>query len=571
MANTDWTRQFPGEGYDEYRARLNKIYSGNGQLDVHGDNIGAPPPPPTMNVGDTGQRPRDLPLVSDVPEPSEEDQRAQTLESAAPDFGASAKPSVGDPRQLALSIDPKAELERIRSMPPPDYRGTAGRVLTDGGDRQNFMGYEDEVGFKRAEKIKQAQEAYKALPTETSRRWEDEFLADRKRYTDDDIHRGYVLQTLMSGSDAGLKFRQMARGEQEGYDKGLMSARERDAGSQRISSAMAEAIAATGQVSPEAAAQLKLNDPIVKQFGQFASQGGRAEGQQLARDKVIMQELAKLSMRDEDRQANRENTVMRGALGIQAALANKGVKSDGTLPDATNLEWATKQLKRQVPGLSDEQARTALLSGDTSGLTPEQARDVDLATAAVKAAANDPVARRTISTSQGKLEGEAEEKQKNAVELAIAKSATDPDYRVKMEQDLEARRLELKAAFDAWTTMSDAGKKAFVQFARSGIPAKLGDFVSHLGMEDAQQVTEDDRAKATALQALFNSVIQKRAGVAVTESEMGRVAAELGLANGSWDPFNSVKGVGNTLNRIGATLRAHQQIYKKNILDWNKR
>lgn len=544
----------------------------------------APPEPTAENSGIT-----DLQDFENTPLPPPQPKPTIAMRPSAPavtgelgvmpvaDRGIPLTPTAGpsldgDPRALALSINPLEELERVRAMPLPDHTQAASRVFAEGGERPNFMGLEDEFGFKRDQRIQQARDLYAQANVPNESRWEEEYLRGRKQYTDADLLRGQIINQFIGGQDAGLKWRQMATGERDAFNKGLYEARDRDLANQRVSPALAEAIAGSGMATPEAAVRLRMNDPIVKAFTSGGySQGLRAEEMERRMARQYNELLSRTQQGDLNRQANRENTVLRGALGIQAALANKGiVTADTSVEDATKAQLAVSDLMRRFPDLTADQAAAAL-TGDVSALPPDVQRGVQMALPEVKRTVNDPVAVRSRVVSQGKVEGEQQTKLKNAVDIAVARAATDPKFRVDMETDLETQRLALKNAFKAWQNMSEAGKQAFVQFAPTGIPAKIGEFVKHLGMEDAQKVTENDRVAATALRSLFQDIIQKRAGVAVSESEWGRTAAELGLANGNWDPFNSPRAVGDVLNRLGERLKAHRDVYQRNILDWGKR
>lgn len=538
----------------------------------------APPEPTAENSGIT-----DLQDFENTPLPPPQPKPTIAMRPSAPavtgelgvvpvtDRGIPLTPTAGpsldgDPRALALSINPLEELERVRSMPLPDHTTAASRVFAEGGERPNFMGLEDEFGFKRDQRIQQARDLYAQANVPNEARWEEEYLRGRKQYTDADLLRGQIINQFIGGQDAGLKWRQMATGERDAFNKGLYEARDRDLANQRVSPALAEAIAGSGMATPEAAVRLRMNDPIVKAFTSGGySQGLRAEEMERRMARQYNELLSRTQQGDLNRQANRENTVLRGVLGIQAALANRGIEAD---PE--KIRGLLGSMFASSLGVEpDVGARVA--DGDLSGLSPEQTRTAQIMRPIFEKTISDEKSLRPVITAIAKEETTRESKKQTAVDIAVARAANDPKFRVKMETDLETQRLALKNAFKAWQNMSDAGKQAFVQFAPTGIPAKVGEFVKHLGMEDAQKVTENDRVAATALRSLFQDIIQKRAGVAVSESEWGRTAAELGLANGSWDPFNSPRAVGDVLNRLGERLKAHRDVYQRNILDWGKR
>ena len=162
------------------------------------------------------------------------------------------------------------------------------------GERTDLLGFDDEEGFSRERQIERARAAY-GENTPPSSRWEDEFLANHKRISDKDVHRAFVLQALMGGQEQGLAYRESMLRQQAGQEQSLATARERDKANTRIDRGLAEAIAATGNISPEEAAQLTYGHPLVKAFSSgMYSQGGRAEGQALGLNKHKLDIITKL-------------------------------------------------------------------------------------------------------------------------------------------------------------------------------------------------------------------------------------------------------------------------------------
>lgn len=466
-------------------------------------------------------------------------------------------PPSADPR-LAPQINPFEELERIRAMPLPDHTTAGSRVATKGGKRPNMYDMEDEFGFDPFAQQARARELYAQANVPSERRWEDEFLADRKRYTDDDIQRGYMLHTLLGSPEQGMAFRKMAREEQVAYDKGLYEARDRDLASQRVSPALAEAIAASGMVSPESAVNLRMNDPAVKNFGQYASQGMRARGQDYGMGKTYITETGKTERADLDRRAALERMIVGKALGIQAALANKGALDDDTTLDApTKIEWAVNRLMKAA-GISRDQAVSAF-GGDFSSLSPEQAKIAEQAIPDLRTSAQDPASRRRISDSSNKLEGEADTKKRVQVETYVDKARSDPKYRLKFKNDWEAAATPLREAIAAWKQMSDDGKKAFVQWAPTGIPGTIGKFIT----------SPKDQQLAGSVRGLLNAYVKANAGSAVTGSEWDRVAAEIGIPTGSWSPFQGTGQIEDFFRRSGKLLGTHRRNFEQEIGAWD--
>lgn len=525
MADANPYARLPGESEDEHRRRVQALYaSDTGQSAIGTPEAGALTVP-----------------VADVP--------------PIPRQGPSA-----DARQLALQINPLEELERAREMVPPTHTDVGSRMTTEGGERPNMYGIEDEFGFNPFKQQQRARELYGQTASPSGQRWEDEYLANRKRYTDDDIQRGYMWQTLVNGPEAGMAFRKMARDEQGAYDKGLWEARDRDAGTQRVSTGLAEAIAASGLATPEAAVQLRMNDPLVKAYTSGGySQGLRARGQDYGMGKTYITEAGKTERADNQIAANRENTLLRGALGVQAALANKGIiTADTSVPDATKAQLAVADLMQQFPSLTVEQAVEAL-AGNTAGLPAEVQRDVTVALPGVKRTANDSTATRQRIVSMGKVQGEAAARRKNRVLESMELAQTDVDKRQKWQEDWTRARQEIGDAIEAWSQMSDDGKQQFVQWGKQGWGVPLGN-----AFTNAQ-----DQALAGAVQMAVNAYIKANAGSAVTGSEWDRLADSMGIATGIWNPFNSTAKIEGFLDRSGRHLVQHRRLWESNHGGWD--
>lgn len=524
---------------------------------------GVPPPMVGTKPGqiNTAYAARDVPGET----PEEQKERAAALyaqqladSGGAPDAGGSLSAPPGalvDPRALALQINPLEELEYARNVPLPDHT-EAGKRMQDA--QGNFIGLKKQEGFSREAQIARARELYGQIPNERESRWEDEFLQDRKRYTDKDIQRSFMIQSLLHGQEHGMKFREMARGEQADYDKGLQSARQADAARQRVSPALAEAIAGAGLASPEAAVELRMNDPLVKAFTSGGySQGLAAERILAGQQKNTENNATKIEIADQGNKAQLERTVTGKLLGIQAALANRGITADMSLPNSTNLEYGVSRLMERFPQLTPDQAIDGML-GRLESIPESIRREVSIAVPGIKKIANDAGATRATAVSQDKLEAEADEKEESAVSKSIALAKNNPKFALEWQTDWEQTAIPLKSAIAAWRDMSPRSKKAFVQWSSEGFAGAIQDYLTE----------PQDQAKAGAVRALIDSYIKGLGGSAVTGNEWIRIAKEIGISNAPWSPFKSTTGLEGFLDRSAQLLTSHRKQYEGIMGGW---
>ncbi len=410
-------------------------------------------------------------------------------------------------------------------------------------------------GFSRERQAQRAAELY-GEDEPPSRYWEDELLSRRSRITDKDVQRGFLLQSLMSGNEHGMRFREMMRREQAGFEQDLEKARAQDYGTRRISRGMAEAIAATGQVSPEAAVRLTYNDPLVKNFGQFASQGGRAEGQALGREKAQMDLAADLwrTGKTDDRVRALSMLQSLTTLGAQEMRAQMMSQMTPEQIEALKGSWMASHLR------VDPETGAAAARGDTSKLTPEQARKAELARPAIEAAATNPKVRDEVLKSQVREAAGAETREDNAVQKSISLAQNDRKYANKWQNDWTSAQMPLKEAIKAWKTMSPEGQKAFSAWASNG--AVVDQFAK------AFLYAPGDQVKAAKVREAINSYVKANAGSAVTGSEWDRMATRVGIPTGTWAPFNDPEVVGTFLSDAAKVMTQNRQDYERIMGGW---
>lgn len=453
------------------------------------------------------------------------------------------------------------------NKPPREYGSEAGRMMgtPQKGERSDLFGFDDEEGFSRQKQIQRVQELYGDESDSQGRYWEDEFLS-RRRQSDEDINRAWLMQSTFWGNERGDQVRRMLRQEQQDYDRGLAEARQQDFGNRRISRAMAEAIAATGQVSPEAAVNLRMNDPIVKNFGQYASQGGRAEGQNVGLAKKKLELIA-----DTFKAETTDNRIkMLGALqaigGFEGQQMRAAMLSQMTPEQIAELGagWMASAL-----GVSRDKG-AAVLGGDRSGLTPEQQRKADIATPDIVGTLANPKVRDQVLGDRVKATVNAEQKRENAVEQSIALAQNDRKFATKWQTDWDNAAMPLKEAIRGWKAMSPQGKEAFVEWTKQTKDPGSVFTVATVADQFNKKFTyaPGDQVHASKVLAAINSHVKAQAGSAVTGSEWDRIAARVGLATGTWAPFNDPNVVGTFLEDAAKLMTQDRQTYERIMGGW---
>jgi hypothetical protein len=439
--------------------------------------------------------------------------------------------------------------KRVIDKPPAD----SGPLY----DRASQVAY-DTLGpqerFSRDERAARAREAY-GEESGPSTRWEDEFTSSHKRLTDKDVERAFLLQSLMWGNDQGMKFREMQRREQAGYEEGIAKARDRDRANTRISRGLAEAIAATGQVSPEEAVNLTYGDPLVKAFSSgMYSQGGRAEGQSLGMLKAQMKQATDLV------QSKDANERMRGLAMLQSLTSLQTAEmraQQQEMDPAAALALAGTMMARRL-GLSDPQQGAAVFQGDRSNLTPEQKRKADLATPEVAEIVQNKKLRDRVVGDVSVAETSADVKRGNAVKQSIELAQNDVKYAEKWQKDWDSAAIPLRNAWQAWKAMSPEGKEAFVEWAQGGFTGVISKFLT----------SDEDQIRGKNVRAVINALVKERSGSAVTGSEWERIAEEIGLEADSWGPFNNPEAITEHLRRSGELLTQHRKSYERILGGW---
>ncbi len=454
-----------------------------------------------------------------------------------------------------------------QSGPPRDYSGEAARfesVDPEGG--KHLFGVDREL-FDRQKRIEAARAAYgdSADPT-PSTRWEDEFRSSRYRPTDDDARRAWISSLLFGQFGDQKAAEEMRRARiQEGYayDQALGQARDRDTAynqvNQRVSRGLAEAIAATGMVSPEDAVTLKMGDPIVKAFqsGGYA-QGLRERGQDLDYLRHLESLIEKRLNGEERANTATETTRVRAesserAAAIRAA-AKKGAGHGAGAGPATGPtdDETVRYLIRYWQGRVPPETVEGIVRGTIDPATQPnaaQAKQILADANYYRAQARDE--REKMNRANDAMERQDIHLPDRAAETAavtvVARARNDPKVRYQLKDEITGASMTLRNAILAWKQMSPEGRLALVQLAPQGLTVVVR----------SAKMSSTDRAAAGAVLSAINELVKARSGSAVTESEWGRVASEIGLSGAPWDPFNDPAALEGHLARARERVMAH--------------
>lgn len=455
--------------------------------------------------------------------------------------------------------------QRMLDTPPlsqMDYSHAADQFIDPAaqkGERSDLLGFDDEEGFSRQKQIERARAAY-GEDTPPSSRWEEEFLQNHKRISDADVQRSFILQALAGGQEAGLAFRESMLRQQAGQEEGLAKARERDRANTRIDRGLAEAIAATGNVSPEQAAQLTYGHPLVKAFSSgMYSQGGRAEGQALGLNKEKLNIISRLRQ-------HIDNGDLRGAMALLSSATQLGTAqtyatkdkpqaalTEGAVQPPTQTEVIASNLFDSYK-LPFEVAMQAA-QGDLSNV-PEHLRDnVRAAVIQNRQNVNTKEGMRAITAGPRAAEARGDIAATSSAKSARAKQ---PFSMTAGKERTAVRTLAatVKRARESWAKMSPEARDLFVQVGPDTPEAFANAYASITGMKPYQ-------AEATNLRALNNEITRQMAGLSQTNSEMQNQLKQSGLAAGYWDPFKSTDGFSEALDRIQELTRLRYQSMKE--------
>jgi hypothetical protein len=436
-----------------------------------------------------------------------------------------------------------------------NYGNTAGRMMgtPQRGERTDLLGFDDEEGFSRQRQIERARQAY-GQEDAPSHRWEEEFLRGRERLTDAQIRRRSAVMGVFGDPHQGEHWAEGQRRANAGYDEGLEKARARDAGEQRVSPAMAEALAATGQFSPEAAARVRRNDDLVRNFGQFASQGGRAEGQGVGLSKEKLRIMASLAKSDNADDRMKLQAMLQSATQLDVAeMRGQGMNR---LPTEVELGGMAAFLGQTFGGGPKNGMR--ILHGDLGDVPPDRAEQAQNMAAQLLAGNVSKGGLGSVYGDSLRAQGTQPIKDKFAIDKAIEQERQKPGYRVKFKNDWDSAAIPFREAWGAWNDLKPDAQARFAEWAAGGFTGDVLKFLS----------TPEEQEKFAAVRGVINALVKDRSGSAVTGSEWERIASEIGLEADNWGPFNSPGTVTKFLKRTGTTLEQHRANFEDEFGNW---
>lgn len=494
--------------------------------------------------------------------PDAVDQRAASVSDAQKGTPATAV-DLGWADELLAGVK-----QRMLDTPPlsqMDYSHAADQFIdpsTQKGERSDLLGFDDEEGFSRQKQIERARAAY-GEDTPPSSRWEDEFLQNHKRISDADVQRSFILQALAGGQEAGLAFRESMLRQQAGQEEGLAKARERDRANTRIDRGLAEAIAATGNVSPEQAAQLTYGHPLVKAFSSgMYSQGGRAEGQALGLNKEKLNIISRLRQHIDNGDLKSAQAELSALTQLGVADLNRQGRQGQPTPDPTQdpneLRMRGAKLAKALGNqITPEQGMRAIL-GNTDGIPAEIVKQIDQKLPGLMASLDDPKVRPRVLQSDTTQDVTAPARKQYAIEQSLEIARNNPDKITKFKNDWYSAAVPLNEAYNAFQQMSPEGKAAFVEWGKGGWAGAIGNFLK----------TPEDRARGAKVQRAINAQVKADAGSAVTGSEWDRIAAGLQIEANTWNPFNTPQALEEYFQDAAKILELHRETFENEYGRW---
>lgn len=464
------------------------------------------------------------------------------------------------------------------NKPPRAYGSEAERMMgsPQKGQRSDMFGLDDEEGWatEQRRRVQAVREAY-GEDSPASTHWEDELLRERgdDRLTDAQIRRraaaiGFIGAAFNDDMEAGTRWASQQHAANRDFASARDKARERDTANARIPRELAEAITASvPAISPEAAAQLRNNSPIVNAFqnGMY-SQGGRAEGQQIGLSKKKLDLIAETFKAETTDKRIKMLGVLQTIGGLEGQQMRAAMLSQMTPEQIADLGagWMASAL-----GVSRDKGAAAL-GGDRSELTPEQQRKADIVTPDIVGTLANPKVRDQVLSDRVKATVNAEQKRENAVEQSIALAQNDRKFATKWQTDWDNAAMPLKEAIRSWKAMSPQGKEAFVEWTKQTKDPGSVFTVATVADQFNKKFTyaPGDQVHASKVLAAINSHVKAQAGSAVTGSEWDRIAGRVGLATGTWAPFNDPSVVGAFLDDAAKLMTQDRQTYERTMGGW---
>jgi hypothetical protein len=442
--------------------------------------------------------------------------------------------------------------------------GLENKALHDKATETLSSTLDPQEGFSRDERAARARAAY-GEDTGPSTRWEDEFNAgqnDAERRANLVRNLSLLTGDVNSSNVAYDRVMQQHALRQEG----LAKARERDRQNSRISRGLAEAIAATGQVSPEEAVNLTYADPLVKAFSSgMYSQGGRAEGQALGREKMVANAALELLKTGVINRRQYDQMVLNAA--TQTTVAAMNDQPVNRVPTQAEMETMGSLMGQALEALGPVSADTGIraMQGDLRGLNEEQRAKAESLRPQIMAKAMGKGGLDKVLNDSLTTQITQPVKDQYSIQKSLDIARNKPAERVKFKNDWDAAKSQFTAAYQAWGSLNESERKLFAQWAGQGWTK---DFRAAYNELFGTTPTAEMVNKFSAVQGAINALVKERSGSAVTGSEWERIAAELGIEADNWGPFNSSGAITSWLKRSGDLLIQHRRNFESEYAGW---
>lgn len=426
------------------------------------------------------------------------------------------------------------------------------------GGSKGVYGFDADM-FDPDERVRQAREAYGKLEPEAAptRQWEEEFTRKRSRLTEADAERARI-SSLWFGEGWGHpaeanKARDAVLDRMDRYDQGLAQARAADVATyeknRRITPASADAVAATGLVSPEDAVKMTEGQAQAFLKSNVAALGARMRGQNLGAYKTDVKEggarVGALEQAERGAAANesREKVAQIGGdARVKAAGMHKGQGGAGAAPEARSDEDLTMMLYQMGHGLTPLDTVKKFVAGslDMGSVSPATFDHLtaDLATLKdMKPKDYDALRRATMSAEQ-------------AGRGRTVASSNDPRLIIKERTKYNSAVSKFLPAYRA---VKKLGPKLQV-LARYGLQGWAGQL-------QKVQLTPEEHAEAGSLYQLLTEYAHANFGAAFTKNESELMAGAVGMNLGEGvDWFASPARILQFMNNYKAELARHDEL-----------
>lgn len=493
-----------------------------------------------------------------LPSPEDDVQTARALSRTDSTWASDALPlaerppaqETGELEQESFAEESESSEETLPVEQKPDYTDVSARVSTTPGKgaRPDPFGRDDET-MTRDERMRLAAEAYDAAETGGDEgRWEDEYTRYHTRPTDDDVDRSWQLQSLMWGNDQGMKFREMMRKEQAGYEQGLEGARGKDYAGRRISKALAQSIVAARLATPEEAATLTHGDELVKTFTSGAySQGSRAEALEQKYQTHMTDTDRKIAELEARERMAAESRASQEKIAETYAKRPKSGGGEKLSPQGMTNVIAKNLFEKAEGKLTAAQARAAA-AGDFSSIPANMRDQVELDVAALREF-DDRASARPLAPNVSGEQAKGPTRVATAANIDRAKLPTRTDSLAYKRQLIDLAEA-LKPAIAAWNRIKKdpEAAAAWVQVGPKGPEAIKG----AAGLKNYQ-------AEATRLYNLRNVLILAASGKAVTDHELQAQLEAAGMNANYFDPYKDASGYQAFIDRIKGTVQTRRK------------